>query len=106
MLGNPLLKGLRPTHPGELLREDILPALGLSKAAIAKRLGISRARLYATLGEKAPVTPAMALRLARLIGGNAEIWLSMQRAYDLRTLEAERADDLAAIQPVATRGRP
>lgn len=100
-MGNPRLAGLRPTHPGELLREDILPALGLTRVEVARRLGISRALLYAILSEKAPVTPAMALRLARLLGGSPESWLNVQRTYDLRTLEVEMAEELAAIRPVA-----
>ncbi|MGD9740082.1 MAG: HigA family addiction module antitoxin [Bauldia sp.] len=98
---NPLLKGLKPTHPGEFLREITLPAVNLSKVEVAKRLGISRAMLYAIIEEKAPVSPAMALRLARLFGGTAETWLNMQRDYDLRILEAEMAGDLASIDPVA-----
>ena len=69
---NPLLKGLRPVHPGEMLREDILPAVGRPKTEIARLLGISRQTLYDILGEKQPVTPAMALRLARMFGGSAE----------------------------------
>jgi addiction module HigA family antidote len=69
---NPLLKGLRPVHPGELLREDILPALGRTKAEIARLLGISRQTLYDILNERQPVTPAMALRLAKLLGGSPE----------------------------------
>src|SRR3546814_4163426 len=60
MSGNSRLAGLKPTHPGELLREDVFPALGIPKTQIAKRLGISRAMLYAILEERAPITPAMA----------------------------------------------
>lgn len=100
MTGNPLLKGLAPTHPGEILREDILPALDIPKTGIAKRLGISRQTLYDILDEKQPVTPAMALRLGRLFGNSPEFWLNLQRDYDLRILEAEMADELAAITPV------
>lgn len=101
MSGNPLLSGLKPTHPGEFLREDVLPALGIPKTEVAKRLGISRAMLYAILAEKAPVSPAVALRLARLLGTSAESWLNMQRDYDLRMLEESMADKLAQIEPVA-----
>ena len=100
-MSNPMLVGLRPTHPGEILREDVLPALGIPKSEVAKRLGISRGMLYLILDEKAPVTPAMALRLGRLFGNSAESWLNMQRNYDLRTLEADMADELAKIEPVA-----
>jgi addiction module HigA family antidote len=101
MSGNPLLKGLRPTHPGEFLREDVLPALGIPKTVIAKRLGISRAMLYAILDESAPVSPAMALRLGKLLGTTPESWLNMQRDYDLRMLEQEMSDELNEIDPVA-----
>lgn len=101
MSGNPLLKGLKPTHPGEFLREDVLPALGIPKTEIAKRLGISRAMLYAILEERAPVSPAMALRLGRLLGTTPESWLNMQRDYDLRILEQEMSEELDEIDPVA-----
>lgn len=94
---NSLLKGLRPVHPGELLREDVLPAVGRPKAEIARLLGISRQTLYDILNEKQPVTPAMALRLARMFGGSAESWLNMQRNYDLKIAECELRDALDAI---------
>jgi antitoxin HigA-1 len=94
---NSLLKGLRPIHPGEMLREDILPAVGRPKTEIARLLGISRQTLYDILNEKQPVTPAMALRLARMFGGSAESWTNMQRNYDLKIAEAELGDALDAI---------
>lgn len=94
---NPLLKGLRPVHPGEMLREDILPAVGRPKAEIARLLGISRQTLYDILNEKQPVTPAMALRLARMFGGSAESWVNMQRNYDLKIAERDLGDALDAI---------
>ncbi len=94
---NPLLKGLRPVHPGELLREDILPALGHSKTEIARLMGISRQTLHELLAEKQPVTVPMALRLAKLIGDTPEVWLNMQRAYDLRLAEREMAEEIAKI---------
>ena len=94
---NPLVKGLRPVHPGELLREDILPALGRSKTEIARLMGISRQTLHELLAEKQPVTVPMALRLAKLIGDTPEVWLNMQRAYDLRIAEREMAEEVAKI---------
>jgi antitoxin HigA-1 len=94
---NPLVAGLRPMHPGELLREDILPAVARPKAEIARLLGISRQSLYDILNEKQPVTPAMALRLAKMFGGTAESWTNLQRNYDLRVAELEMADELAKI---------
>lgn len=100
MNDNPLLAGLRPTHPGELLREDVLPALGIPKTEIARRLGISRAMLYAILEERAPISPAMALRFGKLLGTSAESWLNMQRDFDLRMLAASMSDELAGIEPL------
>ena len=94
---NPLVAGLRPMHPGELLREDILPAVARPKTEIARLLGISRQTLYDILGEKKPVTPTMALRLAKMFGGNAESWTNLQRNYDLRIAELEMVDELAKI---------
>jgi antitoxin HigA-1 len=91
------LRGLPPTHPGELLREDVLPALGRPKTEIARLLGISRQTLYDILEEKQPVTPAMALRIAKLLGTTPESWLNMQRDYDLRRAEREMADVLDNI---------
>lgn len=98
---NPLTKGLRPIHPGEMLREDILPAVGRPKTEIARLLGISRQTLYDILNEKQPVTPAMALRLARMFGGSAESWTNMQRNYDLKIAEAELGDALDKIPLLA-----
>jgi antitoxin HigA-1 len=101
MAGNPLLKGLAPTHPGEVLREDVIPALALPKAEIARRLGISRQTLYDILDEKQPVTPAMALQLGKFFGNGPEFWLNLQRDHDLRTLEPKMREELAAIDPAA-----
>lgn len=98
---NPLLAGLAPVHPGEMLREITLPAIDLPKTEIARRLGISRQTLYDILEERQPVTPAMALRFGRFLGNDPAFWLNLQRAYDLQTLEAEMADELARIEPVA-----
>ena len=94
---NPLLKGLRPVHPGEILREDVLPALGRPKAEIARLLGISRQTLYDILNEKQPVTAAMALRIGKMCGNGPEIWLNMQKRYDLKIAERELGDALDAI---------
>ena len=96
-MSNPLLKGLRAVHPGELLREDVLPAVGRPKTEIARLLGISRQTLYDILNEKQPVTTHMALRLARMFGGSAESWLAMQRNYDLKLAELELQTELDAI---------
>jgi len=96
-----LTKALRPVHPGELLREDILPSLGRTKVEIAAMLRISRQTLYDILNERQPVTPSMALRLARMFGGGPEAWLNMQRNYDLVIAERSMAEELAAIPSLA-----
>jgi len=93
----PVTRGLRPMHPGEMLREDVLPALGRPKTEIARLLGISRRTLYDILEEKAAVTPAVALRLGKLCGNGAAIWLRLQQRYDLAVLEQTMAAELAAI---------
>src|SRR5215831_8310028 len=97
MTKNLLLRGLPPVDPGELLREDVLPALGRSKVEIARLLGVSRRQLYNILDETRPVTPQMALRIGRLTGTTPESWLAMQEAYDLRLAEKELAGELKRI---------
>jgi len=84
-----------PTHPGELLREDIIPATGRPKAEIARMLGISRQHLYEILRGRKPVTPAMAVRLGKMFGGSAQSWMQMQVAFD--TWQAEREIDVSKI---------
>ena len=91
------LASLRPMHPGETLREDILPALGRSKAEIARLLGVSRHTLYDILDEKKPVTVNMAFRLGKLCGDGPRIWLAMQQAYDLSIAESTLAAEIEAI---------
>lgn len=90
-----------PSHPGELLREDVLPALGLPKTEIASLLGISRQHLYDILEERKPVSPAIAVRLGKLFGDGAGIWVRMQAAYD--TWHAEREVDVSAIPTIRAR---
>jgi len=96
MSANPLA-GLRPMHPGEMLREDILPALGRPKAEIARLIGVSRQTLYDILDEKKPVTVNMALRLGKLCGDGPRIWLAMQQAYDMQIAEREMSAEIAKI---------
>ena len=77
-----------PTHPGELLRDTIIPATGKTKTEIAALLGISRQHLYDILEERKPVSPGVAVRLGKLFGDGAAVWARMQAAHD--TWHAER----------------
>lgn len=101
MTTNPVKRGLPPMHPGELLREDVLPALGRSKVEIARLLGISRQTLYDILAEKQPVTPGMALRLGKLVGNGPTLWLNLQRRYDLWQAERELKSEIEAMPTLA-----
>jgi addiction module HigA family antidote len=74
---------VRPTHPGEMLREDFMPDYGLTVSGIAKALGVSRQTVNELLRGRRAVSPEMALRLSRLFGNTAEFWLNAQRAVDL-----------------------
>jgi addiction module HigA family antidote len=85
-----------PTHPGALLREDVIPATGRTKTEIALMLGISRQHLYDILDEKKPVSPAMAVRFGKLFGNGPELWSNMQTAYDL--WHAEQEVDVSGIK--------
>ena len=97
MVRNPRIKGLAPTHPGALLREDVLPSLGKTKAEIAGLLGISRQTLFDILSENQPISPVMALRFGKLLGNGPDLWINMQRAYDLYAAEQTFAAELAKI---------
>jgi addiction module HigA family antidote len=79
--------GMRPVHPGEILREDFMEPLGLSANALARALHDTPARINDIVREKRGVTADTALRLARYFGGDAQSWLNLQTAFDLRTAE-------------------
>lgn len=82
--------GMRPVHPGEILREDFLLPLGLSVRALARALCVPPPRINDILLERRGVSADTAMRLARYFGGDARSWLNLQTAYDLR--KAEQAD--------------
>ena len=89
----------KPTHPGAVLREDILPEIGLSVSAMARRLCMSRQSLHRILAEEQPITPATALKLAKMLNTTPDVWLNMQRAVDLWEENRQLADVLEQIQP-------
>jgi antitoxin HigA-1 len=88
-----------PTHPGFLLADTVIPATGRSKTEIAALLGISRQHLYDILNEKKPVSPAVAVRLGKLFGNGAGLWVRMQANYD--AWQAEQQVDVTDIPTIA-----
>ncbi len=92
---------LVPMHPGEILREEILPAMKIGKAELADRLHISRQTLYNLLNEKQSVTANLALRLGKLFGNTPEFWLGLQQKFDLATQRESLAEELKSIETLA-----
>ena len=90
----------KPTHPGEMLREDFLPDYGLSVSGLAADLGISRQSVNELLRERRAVSPEMALRLARLFGNSPEFWINAQRSVDLWEAVQAIGNDVARIKPL------
>ena len=94
--------GMRPVHPGEVLREDYLVPLVMSANALAKRLHIPASRINDIVLERRGVSADTALRLAHFFGGDAQSWLNLQTIYDLRTATIAKAARIAQeIQPLA-----
>ena len=91
----------KPTHPGELLREDILPALGLTQTELAQRLAVSRLTVSELIHEKRALSADLAIRVAKLTGTTPESWLRMQEALDLWQLTREKSDCYAQIECIA-----
>ncbi|MBN1567157.1 MAG: HigA family addiction module antidote protein [Acidobacteria bacterium] len=94
--------GRKPTHPGELLAEDVFPALGISISEAARKLRVSRQTLHRILAGNAGVTPEMAVRLGKFCGNGPGLWLRMQQAYDLWHAEQRLAGELAKIPKART----
>jgi addiction module HigA family antidote len=87
-----------PTHTGEVLREDVLPALGMSVTDVATALNVTRQTLHRVPAGTTAVTPEMALRLGKFCGNGPGLWLRMQAAYDLWHAERRLSGELAAIK--------
>src|SRR6267378_7352984 len=94
--------GLPPVHPGEIIREDILPEVGLSVTAVAKALGVSRQMVHDILAERKPLSAVMCLKISRLFGSTPEFWMRLQAAYDLKKAEQNKKvmERVARIVPV------
>lgn len=94
--------GMRPVHPGEVLREDFLKPLNMSANALSKALHVPAGRINDIVLERRGVTPDTSLRLARFFGGDARSWLNLQQMYDLKVVEREKARQIEAeIEPLA-----
>ena len=90
----------RPTHPGEMLREDFLPDFGLTVASLAEAIRVSRQSVNELLRERRALSPDMALRLARFFGNSAEFWLNAQRAVDLWDAAQSLKAEMSRIKPL------
>jgi antitoxin HigA-1 len=88
---------MRPVHPGEILKKDVLPALGLSVTEAARQLGVSRQTLHRTLAGTQAITPEMALRVGKFCGNGPGLWLRMQQNYDLWRAEKRLREDIQKI---------
>lgn len=100
-LPNPRPRKVRPTHPGEMLREDFLPEYDLSTSGLAEALGVSRQTINELVRERRAVSPGMALRLARLFGNTPEFWLNAQREVDLWEAARSIKREVERISPLA-----
>jgi len=98
---------VRPVHPGEIIKQDILPSVGLSVTAAAKALGVSRQMLHDILAERKPLSAIMCLKASRLFGGSPEVWMRLQAAHDLKKVEQNKKvmQRVARIVPVKPIGK-
>ncbi len=93
--------GMRPIHPGEILREEYLEPLGMTPHALAKGLNLPASRVNDIVLERRGITPETALRLARFFRTTAEFWLSLQQTYSLKVAEREVLDQvIEEVQPL------
>jgi addiction module HigA family antidote len=90
---------MRPIHPGEILREEFLAIYGLTANALAKHLKVPSSRINDIVLERRGITPDTALRLARFFGGDAQSWMNLQLAYDLKIASRESAKAIAKEVP-------
>ena len=94
--------GLPPVHPGEIIREDILPEAGLSVTATAKALGVSRQMVHEILAGRKPLSAVMCMKVSRLFGSTPEFWMRLQSEYDLKKAAQNKRvmERVARIVPV------
>jgi len=90
----------KPTHPGELIREDLLPETGMPQSQLARLMGVSRRTVSEIVNERRRVTPDIAFRLARVFNSTPEMWLNMQQALELWEARSIHGHEYAKIQPI------
>lgn len=95
--------GMRPAHPGEILKEDFLKPVGITANALAKALRVPAPRINDIVLQRRGITADTAMRLARYFGGDAQSWLNLQTIHDLRV--AERANGRKIAREVAPAGQ-
>lgn len=83
------INGMRPVHPGEILREEYLVPLDMTPNALSKKLGVTASRINEIVKEQRGITPETALRLSRFFGGDAQSWMNLQTIYDLKIAQKE-----------------
>ena len=91
---------MRAVHPGEILREDILPEANISESKLAEYLNVSRMTVNRLVNERQGISAEMALRLGKLFGNSPDFWLNLQSAYDLKVAERSVALELNKIEPL------
>jgi addiction module HigA family antidote len=94
----------KPTHPGEVLLEDVIRPLGLSIAEAAKDLGVSRKALYELINGKTSLSPQMAVRIGEATNTSPESWLNMQLKLDLWKAMKNRPANITSFPQKATVG--
>ena len=97
---NDRARQIRPIHPGEMLREDFMSDFGLTVTQLAEALRVSRQSVNELIRERRAVSPAMALRVARLFGNSPDFWLNAQRAVDLWEAEQAAGPDIKRVKPL------
>jgi addiction module HigA family antidote len=98
-----MVKKLSPMHPGEVLREEFLFPLGLSRRALAKACGVPRTRIERIANEETAITADTALRLGKALGTSAQVWLNLQNDFDMRVAKSQIGRELEKITPVSRR---
>ena len=90
----------RPTHPGAILREDVLPAAGINQTQLADLIGVSRRTVHEVVQERRPISVDMAQRLSRILGNHPRFWLNMQQAVDLWDTANQKRAEYDRLKPL------